>query len=103
MADPPLLPSQPRSLLMPIFVLGPVYARENTLSGLGPWLYLQLAMFLIEAVLAFRYRIIYRGHLLKTRAGDELLIFRDPEIPNRADAFVADLKVNAFEPESPAT
>ena len=79
-------------LLFPILAFGTVYAKEHAVSAMGAWLYVHLAMLITGAVLIVRYRSIYSGYLLRTNAGDELLIYRDPKSGETADEFVSQIK-----------
>jgi hypothetical protein len=82
-------------LLGSVLTLGSVFAKEATLAGVGVWLYVLGAMFVVGLVLVIRFRAMYHSFLLLTITGEQLIIYRDPRQPEHADAFLARLKALA--------
>ena len=78
-------------IAFPLVTLGVIFAKEQSLAGLGAMLYIQLAILTVGLVLVARFHRIYRAHYLRTVGGDEILIIRDPANAERADAFLSRL------------
>jgi hypothetical protein len=78
-------------IALSLFTLAVLYAKERSLQGIGSMLYVYFGMIVVGLALVVRFRAIYRAHLFRTSRGDEILIYRDPENAERADAFISRL------------
>ena len=76
-------------VVCPLFTLAVLSRGEGPVLDGRVWTWVHLGMLAAGMVLVVLYRKIYRTWFLRTRSGDGVLIFRDPERPEVAEQFVA--------------